>query len=196
MSEPYSTTKKPFINVGCCCSCVVLLPFLLVGGMFLPFFFSGLFISSGEHLPRADFYSPDTTDYSFYNTYMHQVLEFSISEQAFLEMCREKKWAPIPVESLAELPPFDRDQSYPLINSERNVPQTVPRYVYPRPEHERCGSLSYGDCRVDPTGKTDESCFRSVTHGYYYEYRVRNGGGTVMLYDAENGRCYIHSNHH
>ena len=194
---PPPTKKKGcFFIYGCSCGCFALI--LLLGGPapLLPFFFPALFTTSGEHLPIAESYSPEATDYSFHNTFMHQVCEFNISEQAFLEMCRERKWPPIAVESLPELPPFDWQSPRPWINYEREVPQTVPRYIYPKPGHEHCDPWNFDTCGIDPTGKTDESCFRSVTRGYYYEYRVDNGGGTVMLYDSENGRCYIHSNHH
>ena len=178
------------------CGCFFLIIFLAVFVKIFPFFFPALFTSSGEHLPRAEYYSPEATDYSFHRTYMHQVHEFSIPENAFLKMCHTKGWMPNAVESLPDLPPFDFDAPFPRVNWERKVPLTIPRYVYPKHGHEECDPWNSDECHVDPTGKTDQSCFHSVSQGYYYEHRSGNGGGIVVLYDTENGRCYIHTNHH
>ena len=179
------------------CGCFIVFMFLAVFAKIFPFFFPALFTSSGEHLPQAEYYSPEATDYSFHHTYLDQVHEFSIPENAFLEMCRVKKWQPIAIESLPDLPPFDFDAPFPRINWKREIPLTMPRYVYPKPEHEQCNPWSViRECHIDPTGKTDQSCFHSVSQGYYFEHRRSNGGGIIVLYDTENGRCYINTNPH
>ena len=194
-----SKTSSRRSGCGCAdwgCGCFPLFMLLIVLGRLLPFFFPALFTASGEHLPQAEYYSPEATDYSFHHTYMHQVHEFSIPENAFWEMCRVKGWQPIAIESIPNLPPFDYDAPFPRVNYERKVPLTIPRYVYPKPGHEQCDPWNFDKCLIDPSGKTDQSCFHSVSQGHYYEHRSGNGGGIVILYDMENGRCYIYTNHH
>ena len=183
---------------GCSCGCLVLL--LGFGGPapLIPFFFPALFTSSGEHLPKAEQFSPEATNYSYYNTFMHRVREFDISEEAFLKMCKEAEYEPVAIETLPDLPPFDHDanRDKPRINYMRKVPMAIVRYIYRKEGHEGCDPWNSDKCTVDPSGKTDDSCFRSVSKGYYYEIRYGDGGGLEMLYDSENGRCYMHWNHH
>jgi len=175
------------------CGCVLL--FLLVGSYsIIPFFFPGSFISSGEHLPKAELFSPEATNYSFYCTFMTHVREFNIPEEAFLKMCKEAEQEPVAVEALPDLPPFDfTNKERPKLNYERKVPLTIVRYVYHGEEHGECSSW-HAECHVDPNGKTDDSCFRSVSRGYYFEHCLSNGGGLKILYDSENGRCYMYWN--
>ena len=183
---------------GCGCGCMVLLLGLAGPAPLIPFFFPALFTLSGEHLPTAEQFSPEATNYSYYETFMHRVREFDIPEEAFLEMCKELKYEAVAIETLPDLPPFDHDANQPRINDRRKVPLTIVRYVYPKEGHEGCDPWNFGigKCTVDPSGKTDDSCFRSVSKGYYFEHRLGNGGGLEMLYDSENGRCYMHWNHH
>ena len=166
----------------------------------IPFFFPALFISSGEHLPQAEHLSPEATNFSFYKTFMHRVQEFDIPAEAFLKMCERERYEAIAIaiETLSDLPPFDHtDHTQPLVNYKREVPLTIVRYVYHKEMHQNdCDPWNRAKCNVDPSGKTDDSCFRSVSKGYYFEHRRGNGGGLKILYDSENGRCYMHWNHH
>jgi len=214
-SEDKTKTQKKngclalFQAFGCCSGCLILM--LGFGGPapLIPFFFPALFTSSGEHLPTAEQFSPEATNYSYYDTFMHRRREFDISEEAFLKMCKEKGYEPISIETLPDLPPFDHENNErPWVNYQREVPMSMVRYVYHKKEHRynkeephtRCEPWShpakYAKCSVDPSGKTDNSCFHAVSKGYYYEIRYGNGGGLEMLYDLENGRCYMHWNHH
>ena len=182
--------------IGAGLGCFLLLPILLPAMLMVIWFFKDV-PRSGEHLPKAAEYSPHATNYSYYNRLLHQACEFDIPEKAFLEMCQTKKWwHPVAIETLAELPKVDIHEERPWINYERDVPLGNRRYVWHKPEHENCSFFygNHGECKVDPGGKTDASCFRSVSQGYYYEIRGSNGGGIKVLYDSENGRCYIHSN--
>ena len=179
------------------CGCAVLL--LGFGGPapLIPLFFPALYTSSGEHLPNAEQFSPEATNFSYYATFMHRVQEFDIPEKAFLEMCKKAEYEVAAIETLPDLPPFDHEKSPPRINYQREVPLTIVRYVYHKEEHQhRCEPWNFAKCNIDPSGKTDESCFHSVSKGYYFEHRLGNGGGLIILYDSENGRCYMHWNHH
>jgi hypothetical protein len=174
------------------CGCLVLL--LGFGGPapLMPFFFPEWFTTSREHQEQGGrFTMKGGTNYSFHNMFMHQVCEFDISKDDFLVGKPEA----IPIESLPTLPPFGQRGREPRVNYQREIPISNIRYCYVKPEHEKCSPWS-PKCNVDPTGKTDDSCFHFVSKGYYYEYRGRNGGGIRVLYDTENGRCYIHANHH
>lgn len=191
-------SRKTIKAVGCICVCVVLAPVIFVGGatVFIMINWAWRDVPrSGEHLATAEEYSQHATNYSYYNRLLHQVCEFDIPEDAFLEMCKVKGYRhPVLIETLADLP-RDETDSWPRINENRNVPVTIRRYVWHEPQHENCHP-SVPDCQVDPTGKTDASCFHSVSRGYYYEIRGEDGGGIKIVYDAENGRCYIHSSPH
>lgn len=147
---------------------------------------------SGENLPTATQYSPDASNYSFYDRLLHQVCEFDIPEEAFLEMCKDKGWLPIPIETLKELPVTEYEEDdWPHLNTGRDVPVVIRRYVWDRAEHANC-SPNY-ECARDPSGLAAIACSRAVPKGYYYEVRGSDGGGIKVVYDSETGRCYIHS---
>ena len=160
---------------GCGCGCLILLLGFAGPAPLIPFFFPALFISSDEHLPKAEHLSPEATNYSYYNMFMHRVQEFDIPEEAFLTMCKERNDKPIAVETLPDLPSFDHDanRDQPRINYRREVPMMIIRYVYHKKEHgNACDPWSFEPkCNVDPSGRTDDSCFHSVSKGYYYENR-------------------------
>ena len=191
--------QKALKVLGCACLCIVLCPviYVLFGIVFIMLNWAYRDIPRyGEHLAEAKEYSPEATNYSYYNRLLHQVCEFDIPEAAFLEMCKTKKYAvPVRIETLADLPPLDSEE-YPRINDDRNVPVIMRRYIWHEPQHENCISWVVGDCKADPTGKTDTSCYRAVSQGYYSEIRAKDGGGIKVVFDAENGRCYIHSSPH
>jgi hypothetical protein len=183
--------------LGMCCGCGCAVLLLGFGpAPLIPFFFPALFTSSGEHLPNAEQFSPEATNFSYYETFMHCVREFDIPEKAFLEMCKKMEYKTVAIETLPYLPP-DHEESPPRINYRRTVPLTIVRYVHHKEEHQHgCDPWNGMACHVEPSGRTDDSCFRSVSKGYYFEHRLGNGGGLTMLYDSENGRCYMHWNHH
>lgn len=190
--------NRPCIISGCILSIpilLLLLPFIMVGVVMLNWAYRDI-PRSGENLPKAEQYSPEASNYSFYNRLLHQVCEFDIPEAAFWEMCEKESWRPIPIETLKELPPpeYDDDDEWPKVNTERSVPVGIRRYVWDRPEHENC-SPNY-ECELDPGGKGENSCHRVVSKGYYFEARASDGGGMKMLYDSETGRCYIHTSPH
>ena len=138
------------------------------------------------------YYTEKGSNFSYYVSHLHRCCEFTISEQDFLEWCKER-WEPIEIETLPSPPKtklwHERDEDdFPIINEQRKVPLRIERYSYVKPEHEKCWSLN---CQVDPTEKTDAACFRSVDDGYYYEQRRQTSGGVYILYDRSNQRCYI-----
>ena len=187
-----------FAVPGCGCGCLILLLGFAGPAPLIPFFFPALFISSGEHLPKAEQFSPEATNYSYYCAYNHHY-EFDISEEAFLKMCKNEEYEPVAIETLPDLPPFDHEanRDQPRINYRREVPMTIVRYVYHKEEHrDGCDPWTSEKCNVDPSGKTDDSCFHSVSKGYYYEIRFVSGGGRTILYDSENSRCYTYANLH
>ena len=153
---------------------------------------------TAEHLPTAPEYSKEATNYSYHTRLLCEAREFDIPEQAFWEMCEEKfagphkTWKPIAIENLQDLPPLSQQEieNFPRVNTQREVPLSIKRYVWAKPEHEKCQPF-LSECIVDPTGKTDVSCFRFVSQGYYYEVRQSDGGCLYILYATENGRCYI-----
>lgn len=104
---------------------------------------------------------------------------------------------PILIETLPDLPPidwdFDRDRHKPRINAARKCPLKIDRYCRLQPKHKDCHGYPL-TCKIDSTGLTDESCFRVVSKGYYFEYRISNGGGMYVLYDLSNGRFYLQWN--
>ncbi len=184
-----------FFGYDCPCGCLVLMIGFAGPIPLVPYFFPFLFTNSAEHLPTAEYFSPEATNFSYHDTFMHRVREFDIPEEAFLKMCEKSEGKPI---SIATLPDLPRPDHPPQVNARQgdNIPLTIVRYVYPRKEHRQCNPWNFAECKIDQTGKTDDSCFHSVSKGYYYENRLGNGGGIYMLYDSENGRCYMHWNHH
>ena len=153
----------------------------------------------GENQARAPKFSPAKgTNFSYDVTYSNSLIEFTIAEIDFLDWCKKNDWSPVEIKDVPSLPKvvFDRDNdaAWPRINEEQGgeIPLAIPRYKYKKPEHERC---RYGEeCQIDPTGKTDEACFRLVDDGYYHERRARSMGGFYILYDRENNRCYVQTN--
>lgn len=140
----------------------------------------------GEHLPTASEYSSEATNYSYYNRLLHRVCEFDLSEDAFVKMYRNKFVAPNEEDS--------SENSLHEIETLPDLPLKITRYNYAKPEHEACQHFIFPGCDVDPSGETDASCFRAVSQGYCSERRGSDGGGIDILYDTENGRCYIRSN--
>ena len=190
--------REPHVWLRTGCGCFVLVIILL------PFWPAAVFWGiltyegtprHGEHLPKAKKYSPHATNDSYYSNLFDETHEFDIPENAFWEMSQTKQWQPLSIEALPELSKNETQDEYPLmIKDKRDIPVKILRYVYwYKPEHEECRTIAHGHCKVDPSGKTDASCFRSVSQGYYYEIRGKSGAGTLFLYDSENGRCYIHT---
>jgi len=179
---------------GCLgCGCLVLLLCFTGPAPLAPVLFPALYTSSGEHLPNAKRFSPAATNYSYYITPSIQVHEFDIPKKAFFRMSGKREYVLVAIETLPNLPPLDYEKRRPLFNPQWEKPLTIKRYVYPRKEHKDCRGHR-AKCNVDPSGMTDNSCFRSVSFGYYYELRLDDGSGFIMLYDSKNERCYMHWN--
>ena len=187
--------RNPLVWLGTGCGCFMLIMILPPAVIMVNWAYRDI-PRYAEHLPKAEEYSSQATNYSYYNRLLHQACEFDIPEDAFLAMCQSQQWQPVSIETLPELPKDETQEKYPHVNDERRIPLEILRYVWHKSNHVDCRSFVYGNCQVDPSGKTDASCFRSVSQGYYYEIRGENGGGIKVLYDFENGRCYIHTNPH
>ena len=142
-------------------------------------------------------------DELYYYSYLNRYFEFTISEPDFLEWRTSGKfpWEPVEIKSLPSLPKpekqwVDRQNGdWKLVNSRREIPLFIVRYCHKKAEHENCNPWDE-KCSIDPTGKTDEACFRILDDGYYYQTSRRNGGGVYVLYDRENQRCYINYSSH
>ena len=189
---------------GCACSAIgcglPLLTFILMVASFV--WHVGYYHEFGENQASApEFNAEKGTDFSYDVTYSWSYIEFTISEPDFLDWCRQRNWKPVEIKDLPSLPKvesdWEKDSDWPRINGAQGDkgPFSIPRYSYKKPEHERCNKYDHNQrCQIDPTGKTDDACFRSVDDGYYYETRQRSAGGFHILYDRENNRCYIQAN--
>lgn len=190
-------TKQKKSNGKSCCAagCGCVLPIVLIFAIWLTHII--WYHRFGENEPTAPmFHAEKGKNFSYDFTYLNRFCEFEISENDFLDWCKNRKypWNPVEIETLPSLPKPDWNE-YPQINDRREVPLSIIRYCYKKPEHENCRA-SFDECQIDPTGKTDESCFHTLDNGYYYESRSRDGGGVYVLFDREKNRCYIYWAHH
>jgi len=176
---------------GCCrCSCCVAAGCVIV--LICLFAWGISYHDFGENQDQSPMFSAKNgKNFSYDITYSWQHVEFDISETDFLGWCKNEAsgWEPIEIEILPSLPTIDTIM--PSINHRRECPLWIPRYCRYKPEHKNCNPWNK-ECQHDPTGKTDDACFRIVDNGYYYETRAHNGGGVYVLYDRDNNRCYIH----
>ena len=184
-----------------CCAISCGAPVLFFALMISAFvWYVGYYHSFGENQAGAPVFSPAKgTNFSYDVTYSRSHIEFTIAEVDFLDWCKKNGWTPVEIKDVPSLPKvvfdWDNDAAWPRINEGQGgeIPLAIPRYKYRKPEHERCNSYDK-KCQIDPTGKTDDACFRLVDDGYYYERRARSMGGVHILYDRENNRCYVQAN--
>jgi len=182
-----------------CCG-VPLLCFAFMVSSFV--WYVGFYHRFGENQPRAPMFSAEKgTDFSFDVTYSRSYIEFTISEQDFLDWSKNRLYPmnPVEIKDLPSLPSvefdWDNDAAWPRINEQQGgtIPLSITRYNRRKPEHERCRPYEQ-ECQIDPTGRTAESCFRFVYDGFYYETRRRSQGGFIILFDRESNRCYVQEN--
>jgi hypothetical protein len=198
--EEKKTDGKKKMSGCACCALGCGVP--LCAFVFL-FLFYIAYHEFGENKETAPMYYVETgSNFCYSWTYVNRYFEFTISEQDFLNWCenRENQWKPIEIKTLPELPkddrgPWDLADGETLDNQRREIPLLFRRYNRSKSEHKDCDPR-YKKCQIDPTGKTDNSCFCLLDDGYYYESRRSSGGGVYVLYDREKQRCYIEWNSH
>jgi len=190
-----------------CCGLGCGIPLLFAIAFVVLFLYAVNYTKLGENEDTSPiFYTEKGSNYSYFYSYMRWYCEFTISEEDFLDWCsnREFPFEVLEIKDLPSLPKHDRrlheltDDELPMIHERRGgrIPLSIVRFSSRKPEHENC--KSYWEhippeerCVIDPTGKTDNSCFRIVEDGYYHEHRWQCHGGLYILYDRTNNRCYI-----
>ncbi|MDR3196821.1 MAG: hypothetical protein LBU34_03030 [Planctomycetaceae bacterium] len=131
---------------------------------------------SGEHLPVPDDFPQDAADYCYYRDLVIVLYEFNLPKDSFLKYCEKEKWEIEDIEKME------------IIKYMPNKSFSTRRYIYPlKPEHHECTS---SECKIEPTGRTENSCIRFVSKGYCYEEYYRAGRGFTVVYDSENERYY------
>ena len=133
-----------------------------------------------------------------------EYMEFTISEQDFLDWGKIQNdrgwdWKLLEIENLPSLAtpanPDRKDKdAWPVINRRQGekIPLSIVRYLHGKKEHNECKPWS-DRCQIDPTGKTDNACYRLVDDGYYFEKTWPSGAHDYFLYDREKQRCYFES---
>ena len=190
-----------------CCAVFCGIPLFVFVFMLSSFvWYVGFYHEFGENQPRAPVFNAEGgTNFSFNVRYAGSLVEFTISEQEFLDWCKKSLWNPVEIKDLPSLPrvefDWDNDAAWPRINEQQGseIPLLIARYNWWKPEHENCSPVRYVEsdvlrCQIDPTGKTGDSCFRFVADGFYYETRRRSQGGFIILFDRESNRVYVQEN--
>ena len=123
---------------------------------------------TAENVEHVDWLPDAAHNISYYRSYSFTAYEFDISEDEFLRWTEDQGWKAEKVQSPVDIlrystmtAKFPGDHSSNL-ESERSA------------EFEQWERL---------TRKT-------ITDGYYYDYRQRNGGGVTVGYDLTSGRAY------
>ncbi|MDR0521731.1 MAG: hypothetical protein LBH00_07740 [Planctomycetaceae bacterium] len=194
---------------NCCSGCgcgVPLLFFAIIFCLYLSLYF--FWKDSAEHSPTLHVLGfpvsgVQAANQSYYHTWLHQHGEFDITQEEFFKIFNDNwyRGKPVDIEKRTDKDGFEipgEDDKVIRVNmSFHPYPYFIRRYNGMKQEHKDCLYLTDEQhCKIDPTGRTDASCFRLVSHGYYYEQRFSNGGGVYMLYDTDNHRCYYRGNHH
>ena len=199
-SATQNTDKKKKFYGYACCAVGCGMPCLFVLTLLLTFIYSVNYEDFGENMATSPmYYTEKGNNFCYDLTFLNRYFEFTISEQDFLDWCKDRderyRWEPIEIQILPSLPTSNKDRNddsvWPIINEKRGskIPLSITRYNHRKTQHEQCPR--WKECQIDPTGKTDDACFRLVGDGYYFELRGSNGGGVYILYDRERNRCYI-----
>jgi hypothetical protein len=192
MTEQQKETAKPSARKSCLRFLMgITIVSLCVGGC-LHLVYTGItHTDSGEHLSVPTYYPNDATDYSFYDSYTLKMCEFSVPEESFLKYSKSKGWDVVSIEKAdAFYPKMERTEPLSRLPEQATItkPLDINRCIrYFKPEHQEC----YSECKVDPTMLTDKSCLHIVSKGYWYMTINGAGRGITVLYDKENGRCYL-----
>jgi hypothetical protein len=172
---------------GCC------IGVLLFAGVGFIFFQHALhYENSGEHISVPSYYPQDATDYCFFKNFVARYCEFNLPKDSFLKYSEKQKWE---IEDIEKTDVFFicyyndfnmKEKKRPYIHEK---PLTIRRYTASlKPEHHECTS---SECKIEPTRRTENSCVRFVSKGYFYETLNGAGRGITVLYDSEQERCYL-----
>ena len=174
-------------------------PSFLILAFVLLFIYSVNDTEFGENKATSPVFNAEKgSHFSYYVSYLNRFVEFTISEQDFLNWCKDRGWEPfdeiknLPVLPRPPEPNWHNDSDAIWVNQRRGreIPLAIIRYNHIKEEHEACNPF-LRRCRIDSTGRTDQACVRLIGDGYYYEHRWADGGGVYILYDRENNRCYV-----
>ncbi|MDR1269928.1 MAG: hypothetical protein LBK82_10415 [Planctomycetaceae bacterium] len=155
----------------------------LIGiGLVWLFLYLGMsYKESGEHIPvpnRFPHHFPqDATGYCYYRDARGMLCEFNLPQDSFLKYCEKEKWEITEIEKIKE------------IKSTQEKSLIINRYIKRlKPEHHKCTG---SECKIEPTGRTENSCVRFVSKGYRCKKYRRKYAGFIAIYDNENERCYV-----
>ena len=132
-------------NHGCaCCAVGCGVPSLFVLVLLILFIYSVTHEEFGENMPTAPMYNAEKGNNFCYDwTYLNRYFEFTISEQDFLDWCKNCGWEPIEIESLPSLPSpkwpdLSDGSAWPMINQKLGdkIPLSIVRYCYRKAEHK------------------------------------------------------------
>ncbi len=196
-TEDKRPAKRPRLSTaGCCCivfCSVLLLIIAFIAGFFLWYTYS----SSGEHLPHSLKWMGTTrgTDCSyFYSNCFGNTYEYDIAEADFLDITKSLGYDVVKLSEATDRELVERtfgEEHWASFLENNQKPEREirlqRRHLRSHPQHKEC---SWYNCQVDPTGRTDESCFRTVVNGWFDGVTLGAGGFIKFVYDLDNGRCY------
>ncbi|MDR2641962.1 MAG: hypothetical protein LBC74_04135 [Planctomycetaceae bacterium] len=185
--QSIKTTWSCCPGMGCCIGIL-----LFLGCVFISFHHALYYKASGEHISVPSYYPQDATDYCFFATSAIRYCEFNLPKDSFLKYCEKEEWEIADIEKTSVFFIY----YYNDFNMKKKreytpeKPLTIPRYIrfQLKPEHLKC---SQWECEVDPTGRTENACVRSVSKGYFYMTSNGASRGITVLYDSEKERCYL-----
>ena len=136
-------------------------------------------VETGENVARVDWLPASARNVSFYRSYSFTACEFDIPEQEFLawaagEGCAVQRIPAGGKRTVTRYHWYDRRLTYPA----------------DPPEDASFAELQKWAADVERYRATQ---YQQIEHGYFYEYRQDDGGGTTVGYDADAGRAYYQS---
>lgn len=199
---------RSYFAIGC--GVVVLL--VIAYPIYLVFWFTWTF--RGEGLPHSLSWMETTegTNCSyFYNNYLGNTREYDISEADFLKISEASGQRLVHLKDASDEELFvrtvylneesskaekwsSRFETVTVNGKTFTVDRKPDREIRVQRLHKRFNSkhehCQWYDCKIDPTGKTDDSCFHVITNGWFDGVRFQTHGGIKYVYDLDNGRFY------
>ncbi len=189
--------KRPGLSTAGCCGIVFCSVLLLIIALPVTYFLWLTYSTSGEHLPHSLKWMETTqgTDCSYYySNSLGNTREYSIPEADFLDIAKSLGYNVVKLSEATDQELIERTvykEHWAEYLEHGQKPEREVRvqrcHLRSHPQHKEC---NWYNCQVDPTGRTDESCFRTVINGWFDGARGSTGGGVKFVYDLDNGRCY------